>query len=114
MMHRSELIKELKDCFPEITKDLNAEEGLLAFEVEVFLRYTQNCIDRADRRSVEACFEIARKYYVNGNARMRDAIDTCFVESLNFRDSRKISRDWAWDCFPDVLKELYTRFHSRL
>lgn len=114
MMHRSQLIKELKERFPEIAQDLNAERGLLAFELEVFWRYTQSCIDRADRRSVEACFDIARKYYVNGNARMRDAIDTCFVELLDFRDSKKTARAWAWDCLPDVLKELHTRFHSRL
>ena len=112
-MHRSQLIKELKERFPGIAKDLNAERGLLAFELEVFWRHTQNCIDRADRPGAETCFEIARKYYVNGNAGMRDAIDTCFVELLDFRDSKKTSRAWAWECFPDVLKELHTRFHGR-
>ncbi len=112
-MHRSLLIKELKKAFPDITGDLNAEEGLLTFEVEVFSRYAQKCIDRVDRLQVEACFEIARRYYVDGNPKMKDAIDVCFVEPLDFKNSKKTKRSWAWDLFPAVLKELHTQFHSQ-
>ncbi len=113
-MHRSLLIKELKETFPELTGDLNAAEGLLTFEVEVFARSAQKCIDRADRSQVEACFEIARRYYVDGNPKMRDAIDVCFVEPLDFMKSKKAERSCAWDLFPAVLKELHTQFHGTL
>lgn len=112
-MHRSPLLKELKERFPEIVPDLNAQDGLLSFELEVFSRYTQRQIDFGDRGQVEACFELAQRSYLAGNAKMKDAIDTCFVETLNFADSKKTARRWAWDCFPEVLKELHIRFHSQ-
>lgn len=113
MMHRSVLIKELKERFPEIACELNAQEGLLSFEVEVFSRYTQRQIDLGAQREATACFEVAQRFYLRGNAKMKDAIDVCFVEPLNFKDSKKTSRYWAWNCFPEVLKELHTRFHSQ-
>ncbi len=112
-LHRSLLIQELKERFPEIAGELNAQEGLLSFEVEVFSRYAQRQIDLGDDREVAACFEIAQRFFLHGNTRMKDAIDTCFVELLTFQDSQKTDRRWAWDCFPEVLKELHRRFHGQ-
>lgn len=93
--------------------DLNAEEGLLSFEMGVFAQFTQQRIAQNDRETIQKCFSIALKYYVGGNARLRDAIDTCYVENLDFRGGGRHSHDWAWDLFPAPLKTLHEAFHSR-
>ena len=44
---------------------------------------------------------------------MRDAIDVSFMETLDFSDTKKRTRQWAWDMLPDSLKEMYIGFHGR-
>ena len=111
-LHRSQLIAELKEAFPELKDDINAEMGQLVFEVEAFRRYTQAKIDSGDIEAVGQCFSIARKYYLHGNRQVRDVIDICFVEDLIFQNSKKTDRDWAWQVLPAELQEAYTRFHD--
>jgi hypothetical protein len=112
-LHRSLWLSELKIAFPNLRNALNAEEGLLSFEMGVFAKFTQQKIAANDRETVRKCFDIALKYYVGGNARLRDAIDTCYVEDLNFHQGERNSRDWAWDLFPTPLKTLHEAFRGR-
>lgn len=111
-LHRSEWLAEVKSAFPELRSNLNAEEGLLAFEMGVFAAFTQKKIAQKDRDAVARCFAIALKYYDRGNARLRDAIDTCYVEDLDFQVSKRSDPTWAWDLLPQTLKALYLAFHN--
>lgn len=113
-LHRSQLIAEIKANFPELTKALNAESGQLCFELGVFRRFTMTKIGEGDIECVAQCYAIAVKYYRNGTASMRDAIDTCYVEDLKFPSPKKKDRAWAWDSLPDELKKLYNDFHAKL
>ena len=111
-LHRSQWLAELKRSFPELTRPLNAEHGLLAFEMEVFSRFIQRKIANGDRQTVIVSYSIALKYFTGGNKRMRDAIDTCLVENLPFgRPDERLS-NWAWAELPVPLKDLYRRFHD--
>lgn len=111
-LHRSQLIAALKAAFPTLTKQLNAESGHLCFELGIFCRFTMKLIGETDRDQVAKCYAIALKYYRGGTAKMRDAIDTCYVEDLEFPTPKKKDRIWAWDIFPEQLKVLYTDFHG--
>ena len=55
-MHRSVFIKELKERLPEIADELNAQDGLLSFEVEVFSHDAHDRIVEADRKGVSSLF----------------------------------------------------------
>jgi hypothetical protein len=111
-LHRSQLIAELKQSFPDLTEALNTESGLLCFELNAFCRFTMGKIDEGDQISVAQCYAIALKYYQNGTRKMRDAIDTCYVEDLEFPSPKKKDRAWAWEVFPEQLKILYNNFHA--
>lgn len=95
-LHRNQLIAELKNDFPELTEALNAEAGLLSFELSVFCRFTMAKIGEGDRESVAKCY----------------AIDTCYVEELEFPAPKKKDRTWAWDILPEQLKVLFLNFHG--
>ncbi|MEM9279677.1 MAG: hypothetical protein AAGA76_13990 [Pseudomonadota bacterium] len=111
-LHRSQLIAEIKENFPELADPLNKEMGLLCFELNVFSRFTMQMIGKDSRDSVAKCYAIALKYYLGGNAKMRDAIDTCYVEDLEFRAHKKNGQTWAWEMLPEQLKALYCDFHG--
>ncbi len=111
-LHRSQFIKEIKDTFPHLATDINAENGLLHLEIAVVRRFAQELMDGGDRDALARCFAIMQKYEAGGNARMRNAIDVSFVEDLDFRDTTKRQRRWAWEILPSSLKELYIQFHG--
>ena len=112
-LHRSELLKELRETFPELVEAINAEMGELGFEVDAFRRFTQQMINDGDREAVASCFAIARKYYVDGNRKVRAAIDAFFVDDLEFSETKKRSRAWAWEAFPAELKTVYENYHGK-
>jgi hypothetical protein len=112
-LHRSQFLKEITESWPELRTEINREEGLLHLEMAVVCRFAQQLIDSGRREDLNRCFEIVEKYVGHGNAKMRDAIDVSFVEMLNFSDSKKCEREWAWEVFPSPLKELYIQFHGR-
>lgn len=111
-LHRSQLLAEIKQSFPELTPELNAEEGLLAFELEVFCKFTMHMIGSENREAVATCYALMDKYYAGGNDKLRDAIDTCYVENLEFPTTKHKDRAWAWEILPDRLKALYQAFHG--
>ncbi len=107
-MHRSEFLKVLKAQFPELTEKINAEQGLLHFEVDVLRRLAQEAINRHEKEMLVKSYKLADDAYRSGNASLKDAIDVSFVEPLTFQKSDK----WAWEAMPQQLRDLYVRFHG--
>ena len=105
MLDRSLLLKELKQEFPELIPLINAEQGLLHFEVGAFYRFTQSLINEGNVEQVKRCFSIANKYLLNGDAKVKNAISTSYAECFDFKNTKKQSRDWAWEIFPESLKK---------
>jgi uncharacterized membrane-anchored protein len=108
---RSQLLRELKAAFPALVSSLNAQRGLLHFEVDVFRRYTQQAIDGDDRDAVARCLVMAATYLAEGNTAVRNAMDVSFVAPLSFGSGRDLRR-WAWDAMPAGLKAAYVAFHG--
>ena len=93
-LHRSDVLKELKFEFPEITEALNSCYGLLHVEIAEFARFTQGLIDTGRDMDVVTCFKLADKYLEHGNAKLRNAIIVSYLEHLNFEDG-SCERAWA-------------------
>ncbi|WP_102386531.1 hypothetical protein [Vibrio cyclitrophicus] len=114
MLDRSSLLRELKEQFPELTPLINVEQGLLVFEVEAFYKYTQSLINDGHVEKVKLCFSIANKYLINGNQKVRSAIATSYAECLDFNDTKKLNRSWAWELYPKPLKKEYAIVRGEL
>lgn len=112
-LDRSQLLKEIKEAFPEIRSEINSEEGLLHLEVGVFYQFTQKIINEGEREKVAKSFEIANRYYLGGNSKVQNAIGVSYVEGLEFKNTKKNIREWAWEIFPERLKTEYMEFHGR-
>lgn len=110
---RSKFLKELKESFPELKQRINSEEGLSTFEMDAFCEFTQRHIDEGNKKVVQRCFEIAGRYFLYSNNKFREIIDTCYVEPLEFKDSNRTQRNWAWEIFPAQLKERYESFWGK-
>src|SRR5689334_17394490 len=101
-LHRSIFLKELKSVFPELTKGVNAEYGLLHLEMHVFARFAQRAITDRDVDKVRLCFELADKCYKEGTVQLSNAIAVSFVEHLDFQKAQ-----WAWELLDPSLKKVY-------
>lgn len=110
-MHRSEFLKALKENFPILEESLNQQNGILHFEVKVFRDFTQRAIIDGDRELFSACVAIVESAYIQGNSKLKNAIDVSFVEELEFRGEAGKYK-WAWERLPPPLKDLYLNFHG--
>jgi hypothetical protein len=107
VLDRSVLLKELKQEFPELTSLINAEQGLLHFEVGVFYQFTQSLINDGDKEKVKRCFNIANNYLMNGDNKVKNAISVSYAECFDFKNTKKQIREWAWEIYPELLKKEY-------
>ena len=48
--HRAELIKTVKERYPELVERINQEEGLLSFDLAVFIKFIQRKIDASEEQ----------------------------------------------------------------
>ena len=111
-LDRSQLLRELKAAFPELTAQLNAQQGLPHLEVDALRRFAQRAIFEGERDVAARCFSIAARYLCDGNAATRKAIDVSFVEPLEF-ESPAAKHRWAWEALPAPLKKAYVDFHGK-
>ena len=101
-LHRSVFLKELKNTFPQLTDEINAQYGLLHLEMHIFADFAQRCVAGHEVEKVRLSFMMAEKYWAGGNADMRNAIAVSFVEHLDLRKAQ-----WAWDLLGPNLKDSY-------
>jgi hypothetical protein len=108
-MDRSAFLKELKATFPNLREAVNAQQGLICFELGEVRRFTQEAISRGERETVAQAFGLVARFYTQAKPKLQNMIDACFVEDLEF-DKR---HSWAWELLPDILKSLYIAFHGK-
>ena len=106
-MHRSEFLKELRISFPELTKSINKQKGILSLEIDEFRKFTNYAVGAKDKNTVELCYKLAEKAYLTGNRNLKALINTEFVEFLDLQHN-----EWAWEILPIVLKNLYLDFYG--
>ena len=111
-MDRSAFLKSIRAAFPEVVADINAEGGALHMEMDQLRYFAERLIGEGDVPRVEQLFALMDEAYSAGDAKLKNAIDVSFVAPLNFKDSKKKSRHWAWDSLPAALKALYIEFHG--
>lgn len=102
--HRSELLKAIKERFPEIKDRLNKEEGLLIFEIAVFTKFIQRKIDAGEKQSVIDAYEILNRFYLEGNASLVQTIRNAVSEDIDLSNTRSVERHWAFEALPEPLK----------
>ena len=111
-MDRSAFLKNIKAAFPELAADINAEGGALHMEMDQIRFFAERLIGEGDVARTKQLFALMTEAYSAGDANLKNAIDVSFVEPLEFSDTKKTSRQWAWDALPAALKALYIEFHG--
>ncbi|WP_339032249.1 hypothetical protein WI604_12990 [Bradyrhizobium symbiodeficiens] len=106
-LHRSIFLKELKDAFPVLRAEINAQHGLLHLEVHVFADFAQRAIAAGNEKDVASCFKLAEKYCTDGSHDLRNTIGVSFVEHLDLRNAR-----WAWALLGPILQREYLQLLS--
>ena len=97
-MDAAEFMRELREEFPPLRKDLDQEgwAGFLYLETGSFARYAQHAIDEHDTALVRRCFDFADRAARDGDDQVQNAIGVSFLEHLNLQDG-KVPREWAWE-----------------
>jgi hypothetical protein len=108
MIGRDALLAELNNRFPELAGELADETwaGLLHLEVGCFARYTQEQIEARNVERLRECYECARRFFVQGDEPVKNAIYVSYLENLNFEDGKR-ERAWAKAALPAELQRAY-------
>lgn len=109
--HRSIFIKDVKEAFPELVKDINSEYGLLHLEMHVLHEFVQQQIDNENIENVKKAFQIIERHYKNGNGALVNAIIVSFLEHLDLGAS-KGKDSWALKLLPQSLRSPYDEFRQ--
>jgi hypothetical protein len=109
VLTHSALISGLNERFPELKDELADEcwAGLLHLEVSCFARLTQMAIDDGDRDLLKRCFDFARTTFHNADDEVKNAMYVSYLEHLNFSDSKKTRRSWAFVLMLPALQQGY-------
>jgi hypothetical protein len=104
--HRSEFLKEFKQLFPELRKEVNAQYGLLHLEMLEFENFVNARIAEGDPVAVSTAFQLIDRVLKEGNSELKNAAAVSFLENMNFEDSR-VARRWAAKLMPPLVSECY-------
>ncbi len=105
MIERRQFVETVVNALPSIEADITEETwaGLVHLEVAAFARYTQDQIDTQNRVELKRCFELARRFLLEGTDDLRNAMAVSYLEHLNLLDQKR-DRSWALREMPDLLK----------
>jgi len=111
MIDRQQLVETVVQQFPSLEEDIREETwvGLVHLEVSSFARYTQQQIDSGNRQELKRCFELARRFILEGTEDVKNAMGVSYVEHLNLRDQRR-QRSWALEEMPEAVRRVYNEF----
>ena len=111
MIDRQQLVEAVVQHFPSIEADIRDETwvGLVHLEVSSFARYTQQQIDAGNRKELKRCFELARRFILEGTEDVKNAMGVSYVEHLNLRD-QQTERSWALNEMPKPVRRIYEVF----
>lgn len=108
MIDRHELVETVVRTFPSVEADIREQawSGLFHLEVSSFARYTQQQIDASNHSELKRCFGLVRRFLLEGDDDVKNAIGVSYLEHLNLRDQKK-SRSWALDEMPEIVRQWY-------
>ncbi len=115
-----DLYSEVRKRFPEIAQKADEEHMRVWDEIDPDFAYSwfesiSNALNSEMQKGVDAnkykeLFEYFKSQYLLGDDKVKDCIDVSFTENL-FWDVKPEKAKSYWVIFPDLLKELYVKFH---
>ena len=107
-------IKMILDEFPELSKEMNNEQGNFYYQIGSILgNFTQDAIDNGDKVKFKRICELFRKIFMNASSSVKNALYVSYLEDLNFQDGKK-DRQWALAEMPKIMLEAYNEIMNYL
>ncbi len=109
MVDFTKMLAILLKQFPEIAEDLTDDDlaGLGYMQVACFMRYTQRQIDEGRKPELQRCFDTARRFMLEGDDELQNAMGVAYLEHLNLKDGKR-PRRWALAVMPEPLRSEYS------
>lgn len=105
-MDEKEFLTRALEIFPDLREEFQELDELFHLQMSRFSYRTEEEIKSRNEETVRKSYLLAEKCYLEGNDKMKDAVDTCYAESVvsSFSGEAII---WAWARFPETLRALY-------
>ena len=100
-------MKALRMEFPDLVEELDegSWKGLLHMETGCLARLAAQQITDGDTEGVKGTFEFVRRCWLDGDDEVQNAIGVAFLEHLDFGDTKKRRRSWAFRLLAPALQE---------
>jgi len=106
-MNLHEAVVEIKKALPELHEAMNENGSLYYNSMGAFARFTQDQIDSRELKKLKLCFSLARDFLMNGDENLKNAMHVSYLEHLNFEDSKRNHRSYAFDLMLPPLRQAY-------
>lgn len=112
LISKGNAIKLITDKFPVLSQEIKNEQGNIYMQVAALTRYTQKTIDNRDEIMFLQICELFQQLFSIASPPIKNALYVSFLEQLNFQDSNRANRQWAYQKMPGMMKDAYHAISS--
>jgi len=106
MISGIEAIARIEAEYPQISEEIQEDEGLLHIQIGTFSRLVQAFIDNKDTQAFDGACNLFVELFQKAAPELENALNVSFLEHLNFIDGNKL-RSWAYNAMPENMKEAW-------
>lgn len=118
MISGKEALNEILILFPQLSEEIEEDEGLLHLQIGTFSHLAQSFIDSGNSAEFGKVCSLFVKLFPRADSALQNALNVSFLEHLDFVDS-KCDRSLAYEAMPsemrkawDEMEEYNARIHS--
>ncbi len=106
MISGVEALARIEIEYPQISEEIQGDEGLLHIQIGTFSHLVQNFIDDNDAQAFEDACNLFVELFQEAAPELENALNVSFLEHLNFIDGKKV-RNWAYKVMPTSMKKAW-------
>ncbi|MDF1782142.1 MAG: hypothetical protein P1U67_12680 [Alcanivoracaceae bacterium] len=106
MISGKEALNEILIIFPQLSEEIEEDDGLLHLQIGTFSHLAQSFIDSENSSEFSKVCSLFVKLFPGADSDLENALNVSFLEHLGFIDG-KCNRSWAYDAMPREMRKAW-------
>ena len=106
MISGKDALNEILIVFPQLSEEINEDEGLLHLQIGSFSHLAQSFIDSGNAGEFSKVCSLFLKVFPRSEPPLENALNVSFLEHLDFIDG-KCNRSWAYKEMPHEMRKAW-------
>lgn len=106
MITGKEALNEILLLFPQLSEEIEEDDGLLHLQIGTFSHLAQSFIDSGNSVEFSKVCSLFAKLFPSADSELENALNVSFLEHLDFIDG-KCNRSWAYEAMPHEMRKAW-------